>query len=94
MGNAHSIDCGEHLDVQYAETLRARLLAALVDHGPIVLGAGGVTRADAAGVQLLVAFARSARATGIAWSWQAVSPALSEAARQLGVARELDLPAD
>lgn len=94
MSNANSIDCGEHLDVQYAETLRARLLAALADRGPIVLSAGGVMRADAAGLQLLIAFVRSARTTGVDWSWQAVSPALSDAARLLGVARELDLPAD
>jgi hypothetical protein len=48
---------------------------------------------DAAGVQLLVAFALDCLERGVAYSWKARSAALDEAIRVLGVAALIESPA-
>jgi anti-anti-sigma regulatory factor len=71
-----------------ATSLRAALGA-----GALRLDGGEVTQVDTAGVQVLVAAIASARRDGAKHEWLAASPALRDAARRLGVAALLELPA-
>lgn len=73
----------EHL----ADELRTAIAA-----GPLALDGAGVRRIDASGLQLLVAAAIAARASGAPIEWHAPSPILTDGARLLGVASTLGLP--
>jgi phospholipid transport system transporter-binding protein len=70
----------------------ARLRAA-IDSGVAEIDASAVATVDTAGVQLLVAAVLSAARLGKPLRWRAASPALTEAAAQLGLAASLGLGA-
>lgn len=70
----------------------ARLRAA-IDAGVADIDASAVAMADTAGVQLLAAAALSAARLGRPLHWRAASPALTQAAAQLGLAGTLGLGA-
>ena len=73
--------------------LREQLSAVLDDAAPVVIDAGAVERIDTATLQLLFAFVRDRLASDREVSWQKVSPAVTDAARLLGVRDLLCLPA-
>lgn len=70
------------------ETLNEALTRAL----PVDLDAADLERVDAAGLQLLLAFVRTARERGLALKWQAVGSTLEAGAELLGLANALELP--
>jgi anti-anti-sigma regulatory factor len=80
------------LQIRNVEATSAELRAALA-RGALRLDGAEVSRVDTAGLQLLVAAIATARTAGVAAEWQAASPALVDAARQLGVGALLSLPA-
>ncbi|MBK5936665.1 MAG: STAS domain-containing protein [Halorhodospira halophila] len=84
------IDLGEQLDITVAATLKETLADALSSGQPVALDGARLQQVDAAGVQLLAAFARAA-ASRAGWSWQgggAPAP-VTEAAADLGLTDEL-----
>jgi anti-anti-sigma regulatory factor len=92
--SATVISCEECLDISLAQDLCKRLQQALEAKRPVVLDAGGVTRADTAVLQLLCAFFQDVRASGMEVQWQQSSPALQNSARLLGLDACLSLPMD
>jgi anti-anti-sigma regulatory factor len=78
--------------IRKAAELSARLREALAA-GRLQIDAGGVTQVDTATLQLFVAAVATARRDGAAVEWLAVSPALQDGARRLGLAAPLALPA-
>jgi anti-anti-sigma regulatory factor len=84
---------GAACTIHEALALQAQLLATANHPGPFELDGAGVEHVDAAGVQLLVAFALDCLERGVAYSWKARSAALEEAIRVLGVAALIESPA-
>lgn len=70
------------------ETLNEALTRAL----PVALDTAELERVDAAGLQLLLAFLRTAQARGLQPQWQSVGPALETSAEFLGLSNVLELP--
>jgi hypothetical protein len=89
-----AVALGELVDITMAAPLKETLFNALAAEEPVVLEGNGVERVDAAGVQLLLAFARAAEG-GPGWQWGpgGAADALITAATRLGVAGELGLAA-
>jgi len=79
------------LGVSRAPELRAALLAALDEDVTVVLDASEVDSADTLGLQLVLAFVRSATARGRPWRWGPVSRSLRRVADQCGVSERLGL---
>lgn len=89
---AHAVNLGDVLEIGRIATLSQSLESALdVDAKTIELNAGAVERADAASLQLLLAFRREATALGYAVRWKAPSGPLRDAARCVGMAGLLGL---
>jgi ABC-type transporter Mla MlaB component len=59
----------------------------------VELHAAQLERVDAAGIQLLLAFVRSARDRGLKPEWRSASAALRSGGNSLGLADALELPA-
>lgn len=78
--------------VREAEAFKLSLHAAEDSSGDFSIDAGSVERIDTAGLQLLLGFAARLRLTDRRLVWGAVSPALRQGARQLGIDRALELP--
>lgn len=74
-----------NLDIGRAGELRAPLIEALATAQELQVELSRVERVDTAGLQLLLALARSARERGVAIRWSAPSPTLVEAAKRLGL---------
>jgi phospholipid transport system transporter-binding protein len=69
-------------------------LAKLVDESDVVtLDISAVQRIDTAGLQVIAAFVRERESHGRQVQWQGSAPALSTAARLLGLSALLKLPA-
>jgi phospholipid transport system transporter-binding protein len=81
------------LTIAEVGALKGSLDALLAGAAPLTLDGRGVTRADTAGVQLLLAFAREAEARGRRFTWAGFSSTLAEVARRLDLARDLGLDA-
>ena len=81
-----------HFDIQsvagVAEMLRERVNAA----APLLIDAAGVTSTDTAGLQLLLAARRAARARAVAFEWRGVSDALRATSATIGLSEALGLP--
>jgi ABC-type transporter Mla MlaB component len=91
-GGGHTVNLGELLEVGKIAGLYQSLEAALdVDQSVIELNAGKVERADAASLQLLLAFHREAKALGYEVRWNAPSDILRNAARHVGLVSVLGL---
>jgi anti-anti-sigma regulatory factor len=77
-----------------APALKAQLLAANSATPQVTIEAGAVERIDAAGLQLLVAFARREAAAGRRLAWQSVSDELRGVGARLGLLDSLGLAAE
>lgn len=78
-------------DITTVTAMRGELLAA-VSAGELAFDASGVTRIDAAGLQLLYAAVVEARSRGVRVSWAGASASVRDGARILGLAAALALP--
>lgn len=88
-----SLDLGSTLDITMVADVHARLRQALDAGTGLTLNGGELDRVDAAGLQLLAAFAEHARSLDIPVSWSSVSPCLEENAFVSGLGDCLGLPA-
>lgn len=76
-----------------ADTFRVLRAAAAGPDRKVVLDAGQVEKADAAGLQALLAGRLEIRRAGKSLSWKTCTPQLKSAATLLGLAEALELPA-
>lgn len=81
------------IDIASVSALHEQLVTCLRSGEPTELYGGAVRRADAAGLQVLIAFLNDARATGVRVDLIEPSDELREAARLLGLAGRLDFTA-
>jgi anti-anti-sigma regulatory factor len=72
------------LGIQDARVLHEKLGSVLTAAKTVVVDGSRVERLDAAIMQVLAVFARSARERGLALSWRSPSPVLQQAVRVLG----------
>jgi len=79
------------LGVTDARLLYDKLDGALSDATALVVDGGRVERVDAAAMQILANFSRTARARGLAVAWQNPSAGLQQAARMLGMQNLLEM---
>lgn len=84
---------GTSCTIQEAAAIRAHLLAQAAQPGPYDIDGGSVEQVDAAGVQLIVAFALDCLEKGVAYKWLGRSPTLEKAIELLGVSPLLEYPA-
>jgi anti-anti-sigma regulatory factor len=76
----------EAATIAEAEQMRTMLRAALEGADPVVLDGGQVERIDGAGLQVLAAFFRQARAASRETCWRSCSDKLAKSADLLGLA--------
>lgn len=81
------------LGIENAASLKALLAARYDDEAAVTVGAAGVTRLHAAGLQLLAAFFHGRAANGRATALDNPSAELRAAAARLGLGPLLGLPA-
>jgi len=74
-----------------ARLLYDKLGAALSSATSLVVDGGRVERVDAAAMQILAIFCRTARERGLALAWQNPSAGLQQAARMLGLQSMLEM---
>lgn len=89
--SALRVECESSLAIADAGALKRRLLEALEQGRPITMDVSDVRRVDTAALQVLVAFARTARRDGVAVSWKEPTPELLQAAGLLGLSTELEI---
>lgn len=87
-----TVQLSGHFTIYQARDLQAALLDVFKQGTPICADLAGVLEIDAAGLQLLVALARSCGSAGLALQYVHPSPAMMEALRWSGLASELGLP--
>lgn len=87
-----AITAGTALGIAEAAALRESWLVALEKPGPITVNLSGLERVDSAGVQLLLALARSAAMADRALVFEGHSAALAAELEALGLVDELELP--
>lgn len=88
------VELPSRLDIASAGDLRETFLSALRNGAAVEVRAADVKRADAAGLQVLAAFCRDARARGIGVRFITPSLELTEASRLFGLDSLLaDIPA-
>lgn len=93
-GAAKPVKVGHDLRIAQARAIfQAFGVAARAPGGGVVVDAGEVDKADAAGVQTLVAATLLLRQSGKTVTWAGCSAHLRSAADLLGVAGVLELPA-
>ncbi|MHB8698254.1 MAG: STAS domain-containing protein [Sulfuricaulis sp.] len=73
------------LGIADARTLYSQLGSAFTRAMPVVMDGTRVERLDAAAMQVLACFCRTARERGLALSWRNISPELKQAAQLLGL---------
>ncbi len=73
------------LGIADARVMHEKLGAVLASATPVVLDGSRVERLDAAAMQILAVFFRTARDRGLAVSWQGLSPGIQQAAQLLGL---------
>jgi anti-anti-sigma regulatory factor len=79
------------LGIRDARLLHEKLGSVLAAATAIVMDGSRVERLDAAAMQVLAGFVRTARERGLALTWQSSSPVLNQAARVLGLEPFLEL---
>jgi len=82
------------LRIAGAPALRETLLAALAAGEPIAIDGSAVGQVDTAGLQVLAAFSRDARAAGLSVTWAGVSDPLRRGVAALDLTGLIELPAD
>lgn len=88
------IKLGAHCSIKDVAVLKQSLQAVVDLTDDVVIEAGAVERLDTAAVQLLCAFVHQRASLSRKVVWRGGSAVLAEAARLLGVATLLALPAD
>lgn len=83
---------GASCTIEDVAQLRNDLIAHLAANKPIIIDATRVERIDAAGAQLLVAFAIDCLVQGVAFAWKQRPAALDEAIRLLGLGALMESP--
>ncbi len=83
-----TLDLPAELQIRNLEELKSELLRAL-QFSTVTLNAAAVSRADTAGMQLLLSFLKSAEAAGIRVRWQSPSETFTSIAGILGMDRSL-----
>ncbi|MEX1828748.1 lipid asymmetry maintenance protein MlaB [Luteibacter sp. CQ10] len=81
------------LRIGAAPALRDTLLAALTAGKPVDIDGSAVNQIDTAGLQVLAAFSRDARAAGLAVRWRGASDSLHRGVAVLGLSELIELPA-
>jgi anti-anti-sigma regulatory factor len=76
-----------------ASSLKSGLAKLLEDSGVVILDISAVQRIDTAGLQVIATFVRERRSRGRVVQWLGHAPALTNAARLLGLGDLLKLPA-
>lgn len=79
----------ERVDISVVDSLYQRLQTALESGDPIEIDAESVDRLDAAGVQLLMAFALRSKKQSIQIHWKSPSDAFLKSVRLLGVEQHM-----
>lgn len=85
-----TVALGEALTIEQVGTLHVELGRQL-GRGQVILDAGGLQRIDAAGLQLLAAFVRTAAGRGARIEWRSPTATLRDAVRRTGLAPALRL---
>ncbi len=75
-----------------AGALKSGLAKLLDDPGAVTLDIGAVQRIDTAGLQVIATFVRESESLGRAVEWRGAAPALTAAAKLLGLSALLKLP--
>jgi phospholipid transport system transporter-binding protein len=75
-----------------ASTLKAGLAKLLDDPGVVTLDVSAVQRIDTAGLQVIATFVRERESQGRQVEWRGSAPALTAAAKLLGLSAFLKLP--
>ena len=88
----HIFQMDKQCTVREAEAFKLALQAAEDSSGDLTVDAGVVERIDTAGLQLLLGFAARLRVMERRLVWGAVSPAVRQGAKQLGLDEALGLP--
>ncbi len=88
---SQTIHLAGRLEVASVAELKQEMDRALRSGGTVQLNGSGVERADAAALQLLLAFWRESEAVGVAVAWQNPSPALLHSAAVIGIAGLIQL---
>ena len=88
-----AVPLGDDLGIEAATDLKQHLAPHVAQPGPLVLDAGTVQRVHTASLQVLCSFVRQREQAGLATDFSAVSQSFRDAARLLGVGRQLGLPA-
>ncbi|MDF4023999.1 STAS domain-containing protein [Luteibacter sp. PPL201] len=91
--NTGALALDADLRIGAAPTLRDALLSALSAGKPVALDGSAVNQIDAAGLQVLAAFSRDARAAGLTVSWSGASDSLHRGVAVLGLNELIELPA-
>ena len=76
-----------------ASSLKTGLAKLLDESGPVTLDISAVRRIDTAGLQVIATFVRERESHGREVQWRGNAPALSTAAKLLGLSSLLKLPA-
>lgn len=79
------------LGIRDARVMYEKLNTVVTTATKVVLDGSRVERLDAAAMQVLAAFARTARDHGLVLTWQSPSPILQQAARVLGFESILEM---
>lgn len=91
--SAARLKLGAACTLREATELKSRLLATISATSRVIIDGGAVQRIDAAGLQLLTAFAVRETAAGRRIEWRAASDELRQAAARLGLLQVLALDA-
>jgi anti-anti-sigma regulatory factor len=87
-----TVGLGDAIGMSDVGAIREKLGQALDNAKTILLDGAEVRVAHTAGLQLLLSFMQTARNRGVRVEWQAPSPALRDASRQLGMDSSLQFP--
>jgi anti-anti-sigma regulatory factor len=83
---------GGSCTIHEGAAIRAHMIEQLSRPGPYEIDGSAVSRVDAAGVQLIVAFALDCLERGLEYAWIGRSPTLEQAIELLSVGTLLDNP--
>jgi anti-anti-sigma regulatory factor len=81
---------GGSCTIHEGAAIRAHMIEQLARPGPYEIDGSAVSRVDAAGVQLIVAFALDCLERGLEYAWIGRSPTLEQAIELLSVGTLLD----
>lgn len=90
--DGHRLQIAGEMTIYHAAELREALLAHVPASGSLALDLSAVDEIDSSGVQLLLAFERSARVCGAGLHLAAPSDAVAAALRELGLAAQFAIP--